>query len=98
VLLDAFTSPGMTTESVRVYLARDVTAATGPKHAGQHEEAGMPVRWVALDDAVEAVLAGRLHNPVAVMGLLAAARARDRGFAGLRGADAPWPARQLPPR
>ena len=93
VLLDAFTTPGMTDEAVRVYLARDVSAATGPKHPGLHEEADMPVRWVPLDDAVAGVLAGRLHNPMAVMGLLAAARARDSGFAGLRPADAPWPAR-----
>lgn len=93
VLLDAFTTPGMTDEAVRVYLARDIAAATVPRHAGLHEEADMPVRWVPLDDAVAAVLAGRLHNPMAVMGLLAAARARDAGFAGLRPADAPWPAR-----
>jgi len=93
VLLDAFTTPGMTDEAVRVYLARDVAAATGPKHAGQHEEADMPVRWVPLDEAVAAVLGGRLHNPMAVMGILAAARARESGFAALRPADAPWPAR-----
>jgi 8-oxo-dGTP pyrophosphatase MutT (NUDIX family) len=99
VLLDAFTSPGMTSESVRVYLARDVDPATGPKHAGLHEEADMPVRWVPLDDAVAGVFAGRLHNPMAVMGILATARARDEdGFASLRPADAPWPARRLPPR
>lgn len=103
VLLDAFTTPGMTSESVRVYLARDVADATGPRHRGEHEEAGMPVRWVPLDEAVEGVLAGRLHNPMAVMGLLAAVRARDTGLldggsAGLRRADAPWPARQIPQR
>lgn len=93
VLLDAFTTPGMTDEAVRVFLAREVSAAGGARYQGQHEEADMPVRWVPLDDAVAAVFAGRLHNPMAVMGLLAAARARDAGFAGLRPADAPWPAR-----
>jgi ADP-ribose pyrophosphatase len=98
VLLDAFTSPGMTTESVRIYLARGVAAATGPKYEGRHEEAAMPVRWVPLDDAVGAVFGGRLHNPMAVMGLLAAVRARENGFTGLRRADAAWPARQIPAR
>ena len=98
VLLDAFTTPGMTSESVRVYLARGVAAATGPRHEGEHEEADMPVRWVPLDEAVEAVFAGRLHNPMAVMGLLAAVRARDSAFTGLRRADAAWPARQIPAR
>lgn len=94
VLVDAFTTPGMTDEAVRVYLARDVAPATGPRHEGRHEEADMPVRWVDLDEAVAAVLAGRLHNPMAVMGLLATVRARAEGFVHLRAADAPWPARQ----
>lgn len=93
VLLDAFTTPGMTDEAVRVFLARDVSAAPGAKYAGQHEEADMPVRWVPLDEAVAGIFAGRLHNPMAVMGVLAAARARETGYAGLRAADAPWPAR-----
>jgi 8-oxo-dGDP phosphatase len=91
VLLDAFTSPGMTDESVRIYLARDVRDADGDRHEGQHEELDMPTRWVPLDDAVEAVLAGRLHNPMAAMGVLAAAHARGDPFTALRGADAPWP-------
>ena len=91
VLVDAFTSPGMTDEAIRIYLARDVHVADGPKYDAVDEERDMPVRWVPLDDAVAAVLAGRLHNPMAVMGLLAAAKARDAGFAGLRPADAAWP-------
>lgn len=91
VLVDAFTSPGMTDEAIRIYLARDVRVADGPKYDAVDEERDMPVRWVPLDEAVAAVIAGRLHNPMAVMGLLAAARARDAGFAGLRPADAAWP-------
>jgi 8-oxo-dGDP phosphatase len=91
VLVDAFTSPGMTDESVRIYLARGVRPADGPRHIGLDEERDMPVRWVPLDDALAAILAGRLHNPMAVMGLLATAFARDRDFAGLRAADSPWP-------
>jgi len=93
VLLDAFTTPGMADEAVRVYLAREIAPATGPKHEGRYEEADMPVRWAPLDEAVAAVMAGRLHNPMAVMGLLATVHARASGFAGLRPADAPWPAR-----
>jgi len=91
VLVDGFTSPGMTDEAVRVYLARDVGSAPGERHEGEHEEADMPTRWVPLDHAVDAVLAGQLHNPMAVMGLLATAQARRDGFARIRPADAPWP-------
>jgi 8-oxo-dGTP pyrophosphatase MutT (NUDIX family) len=91
VLVDAFTSPGMTEEAVRIYLARDVHVADGDKHKGEHEEVDMPTRWVDLDEAADAVLAGRLHNPMAAMGVLSAARARADDFSMLRPAAAPWP-------
>jgi ADP-ribose pyrophosphatase len=91
VLLDIFTSPGMSSEAVRIYLARDVAASDQPRHEGEHEEADMPVEWLDLDEAVNLVLAGVLHNPLAAMGVLAAAHARSVGFASLRAADAPWP-------
>ena len=44
--------------------------------------------WFRFDDVVDAVLAGRLHNPSTVMGVLAADRARARGWEGLREAGA----------
>jgi ADP-ribose pyrophosphatase len=92
VLLDAFTSPGMSDEAVRIYLARGLTeVADDERWTGEHEEADMPVAWVPLDELVAAALDGRMHNPLGVMGVLACARARDDGFARLRQADAPWP-------
>jgi ADP-ribose pyrophosphatase len=91
VLLDVFTSPGMTDEAVRIYLARDVTEATGPQFEGEHEEASMPTEWVPLDEAVRLAQAGELHNPLAVMGVLAAFAAARDAFAGLRPDDSPWP-------
>jgi ADP-ribose pyrophosphatase len=91
VLLDAFTSPGMTDEAVRLYLARDVSEAEGPRFAGAHEESSMPIQWVPLDEAVRLVQHGDIHNPLAVMGVLAASIAAREAFAGLRPADAPWP-------
>jgi 8-oxo-dGTP pyrophosphatase MutT (NUDIX family) len=100
VLVDFFTSPGMTTESTRVYLARGLSAvADGERHVGVHEEADMPVTWAPLADLVEAVLAGRLHNPLIVSGVLAtwAARLGD-GYDALRPVDAPWDAREAQPR
>ena len=48
VLVDAFTSPGMSDEAVRIYLARDLSEVPpGERHEGEHEEADMPVAWVA---------------------------------------------------
>ncbi|GAA2102563.1 NUDIX hydrolase [Microlunatus panaciterrae] len=96
VLVDIFTSPGMAAESLRIYLARGLHAADAPEDFSRnHEEAHMDTVWASLDDLVDAVLAGDLHNPVLVMGILAAAVARSRGgFDTLRPADAPWPARE----
>lgn len=94
VLVDFFNSPGASSEAFRCYLARDVTAVEDvERHVGTGEERDMPSAWVPLDDAVALVLAGRLHNPTAVAGILAAAAARARGWADLRPADAPWPER-----
>ncbi|HVS68848.1 MAG TPA: NUDIX hydrolase [Mycobacteriales bacterium] len=91
VLVDAFTSPGMTDEAVRIYLARSVRASSQPKFEAEHEEADMPTRWVPLADAVAAVLDGRIHNPLGVMGVLAANAAGAAAYRGLRSADAAWP-------
>ncbi len=97
VLVDLFTSPGMTTESIRVYLARGVGDAPGDRFHGEDEEADMPTSWAPLDDLVAGVLAGRLHNPTLLAGVLAAHASRTgAGLDALRPADAPWPARRLP--
>ncbi|QDB79757.1 NUDIX hydrolase [Georgenia sp. 311] len=91
VLVDYFTTPGGSTESLRVYLARDVSEVPeGERHSRADEERDMTVRWVPLDDAVAAVYDGRLHNPSAVVGILATAGARAAGWTPLRPADAPW--------
>src|ERR671921_1566590 len=93
VLADFFNSPGSSSEAIRIYLARDLTEVPHhERHERTDEEAEIEFHWIKLDDAVESVLAGRLHNPSAVVGILAAAAARAGGYANLRPADAPWPA------
>jgi len=94
VLLDLHPSPGMSNEAIRVYLARGLSAASpGQDFAPEHEEAAMTVSRVPLDEAVRRALSGEITNAAAVAGLLAAMVERDGGWAGLRPADAPWPAR-----
>jgi 8-oxo-dGTP pyrophosphatase MutT (NUDIX family) len=99
VLVDAFTSPGMTTESLRIYLARDLAEVpVGDRHNGIHEEADMPVVWSPLGEVVDGVLAGDLHNPTLVMGSLAAWAARNgAGYDALRSPNTSWPAREALP-
>lgn len=89
VLVDLFTSPGASDESLRVYLARGLTRSEEP-FPRQEEEADMQVRWVDLDDAVHAVLGGALHNPTAVVGILAAAQVASRRWKGTRQPTAHW--------
>lgn len=102
VLVDLFTTPGITSESLRIYLARDLIDVDAPEgFVRSGEEAHMDTVWVTLADLVDAVLGGRLHNPTVVAGVLAAATAGQRdGFVTLRPSDAPWPAREsaLPAR
>ena len=95
VLVDPFTSPGGLLEAVRVYLARGLHRAPHPDgFVAEDEEVDMGVSWRPLDELVEDVYAGRLHNPSMVSGTLALALAiaQDR-LDSLRPADAPWPAR-----
>lgn len=91
VLLDVFTSPGMTDEAIRIYLARDLQPCH--REVQEHEEVEMTARWEPLATAVQRALSGALENAVCVLGVLAGAEAGRSGFLGLRPADAPWPAR-----
>jgi 8-oxo-dGDP phosphatase len=99
-LIDYFTSPGMCDERIRVFLARGpspvspeefatLTDADGRPFRRIHEEADMAVLWLPLDEAVDKVLKGHIHNAMAAMGILAAYAARASGFRGLRSATAP---------
>jgi len=83
LLTEFYTTPGGSNESIRIYLARDLTA-TAEAFARAEEEADILVEWVPLDDAVVAVLDGRLHNSILMLGVLTAAAARDRGWSTLR--------------
>ncbi len=100
VLVDYFTSPGMSNETLRVYLAREVEPVPEhQRHAGDDEEADMPTAWVPLDELVRRVLAGELHNPTLCVGVLATWTAlHGDGFDALRAVDAPWPSREAVPR
>ncbi|MCW2570603.1 MAG: hydrolase [Frankiales bacterium] len=91
VLVDLLTSPGMSDEASRIYLARGLHDVH--RDVQEHEEAEMTSERVPLDALVRGVLAGIYENSLLVAGALAADQARRHNFAGLRSADAPWPAR-----
>lgn len=94
LLLDHYASPGGSSEALRVYLARELAEVPeAQRHQRDAEELGMPVRRVPLDEVVDAVLAGHVHNGTLMVSVLAAARMGEQGWAALRSVDEPWPTR-----
>jgi 8-oxo-dGDP phosphatase len=91
ILVDYFSSPGISTERLRVFLARDVTMVPEADrgYVPEHEEAYLTVAWIPLEEAVRGALSGDLHNGVAIIGILSAYAARRDGFARLRRAAEP---------
>ena len=93
VLFDFENSPGGSSETIRCFLARDLRPAPGGRPACHGEERDMPYAWIPLDQAVDAVLGGRLTAPMTVAGVLAAQVARSSHWSTLRPVDVAWPAR-----
>lgn len=94
VLIDVYTSPGMSNESIRIFLARGVSDATADdEFTPEGEEASMTVERRSLDEVAAMALAGDLTNGPAVAGVLAALAARNGGWSALRPTGARWPAR-----
>jgi 8-oxo-dGTP pyrophosphatase MutT (NUDIX family) len=91
VLADFATSPGISTERLRVFLARDlaVVPRAEREYVPEHEEAYLTTAWVPLTDAVRAILAGELHNGVAIVGILSTYAAWGDGFRALRDVNQP---------
>jgi ADP-ribose pyrophosphatase len=91
VLVDHYSSPGISTERLRIFLARDLRLVPTAErdYVPDDEEAHLVVRWAPLEAVVSGILAGDLHNGVMAVGVLAAFAARQDGFAVLRDADAP---------
>jgi ADP-ribose pyrophosphatase len=94
VLVDGLTSPGMTDEAIRVFLARGIApVADDERFEGEHEEAELHAAWVPLDDVLDAALRGEIENVMCLLGVFTVAEARRRGYAGLRSVDVDWPTR-----
>jgi ADP-ribose pyrophosphatase len=94
-LLSEFaSSPGGSNEVVRVYLARGISAAPHA-HVRTEEEAGIELRWVPLDEVVDAVLSRELQNSILAIAALSAQAGLARGWETLAAADSLWPRHPL---
>jgi ADP-ribose pyrophosphatase len=71
-LIEFFTTPGGSTEKISIFLARDLVLST-ERPTLEGEELDMLVEWVALDDALSAVLASEIKSPSAAVGIMAVA-------------------------
>ena len=77
-LITLHTSPGGSDEVIHVFRATDVTAAE-IVFEREAEERDIVVRWVPLAEAVDAVLAGHVHNGIFLAAVLAEHARRSRG-------------------
>jgi ADP-ribose pyrophosphatase len=98
MLLDVHTTPGASTEVIRLFLARGLEPVpTELRHRRENEEADMVIRHVDLDEAVAMAFRGEITNAAALVGLLAAARLRDAGWPAGRPLGTPLPRRPISP-
>ncbi|HBH55698.1 MAG TPA: ADP-ribose pyrophosphatase [Kocuria sp.] len=93
-LVDFDNSPGSSAEANRIFLARGLREVpSADRFTREGEEAEIVAGFADLDDAVAAVLGGRLASPAAALGIMAAHIARAHDWSTLRAPDAPWQAR-----
>jgi 8-oxo-dGTP pyrophosphatase MutT (NUDIX family) len=86
LLLDLHTSPGMTDELIRVFLARELSEVDlAERFVPEAEEITMTVHRVPLAKAAQQALSGAITNGVAVAGILAASVAAADNWRSLRG-------------
>lgn len=89
VLVDLYTTPGASTEGLRVFLARDIY--DNPiDFQREDEEKDMEAVWISLDNAYRALCEGKIHNPSTVVGVLSTMAAKRRGWQTLRDATQEW--------
>ena len=83
-LIEVVTTPGSSSETIVVYLARGLRhVPEAERHERDGEELDMPIGWFPLEEVREAILQGRLRNATLTIAVLAACAARDAGWTGL---------------
>jgi 8-oxo-dGDP phosphatase len=98
VLVDVHSSPGFSTEVVRLFLARDLTEVPeADRHVRHGEEAELTVSRMSLDEAADMALRGQITNASCLVGVFAALRMRELGWPEPRPVDVPLPRPELAP-
>lgn len=90
-LVDYVTSPGGSSEGIRIFLARDVREADADdRHERTAEERDMIGQWWDVDAVLAAIMGGELWGPTTIVGTFALDAARRGAWDSLRPADAAW--------
>jgi len=71
VLVDMCTTPGSSSEAIRIYRASGITQSHWSNTNLHGEEREMSIGWVAADEARRSVLQGEWNSPTAIAGILA---------------------------
>jgi len=79
LLASTYSSPGVTSEVIHLYLARDLQVADRGDFEAAHEEADMELLWMPFADLLDGVLSGRTSNGPMVNAVLLA---HTRGLVG----------------
>ena len=70
VLSDSCLTPGGSSETMRLYLARGLAEVPeADRHERGEEEAGFQYAWVSIDEALDAVADGRITNAIAQLAI-----------------------------
>lgn len=91
VLADFCTSPGSSSEAVRIFLARDLIFQGFDSSLLDAEESELDPKWVPVSELLNLIEAGQLASPSAALAITAF-KALDESR--LRPANAPWPLRE----
>ena len=77
VLVDVYNSPGSSTETLRIYLARNLTASDWTPAELHGEEREIRRNFVPINVALKSVMQGEWQSPSAVLGVLSFVASRD---------------------
>lgn len=91
VLCDFCTSPGSSSEAVRIFLARDLHFEGFDASELDAEESELEPKWVAISELLELIARGQLSSPTAALAVTSFKAIPEHQ---LRSAQAPWPMRE----
>ena len=90
-LADFCTSPGSSSEAVRIFLAKELQFVGFDKSRLQGEEIELEPQWLPLDSLIKAISTGQLNSPTASLAISSYCTLREEN---LRPANADWPMRE----